>query len=249
MQVVDREKGRLVKGRVGREPVEAVEDREGALCGRVPRTAGLRGSEERLYQRGRPREQLPAEIRRDGREQRLEQLPDDPVRKLALELAAAGREHSHPRRAGNRARLGEQAGLADAGTSLDDDESSTALPGRVGQCLQGRDLGFALQEQAGGLARGNDTRQRHHGPIRRTLRTNSLGARLGLAPTRGALVRVQPRGGRVVRFGGHRPLGDDVRRYGGMWMPPPTGSRRGQLQRSAVVSVINSRHSSPALTS
>jgi hypothetical protein len=28
--------------------------------------------------------------------------------------------------------------------------------------LQGRNLGFALKEQAGGLVRGNDTRQRHH---------------------------------------------------------------------------------------
>ena len=35
VQVVDREQRRLLKGHVGREPVEAVEDREGALCGRV----------------------------------------------------------------------------------------------------------------------------------------------------------------------------------------------------------------------
>jgi hypothetical protein len=35
VQVVDREQGRLVKGQVGGEPVEAVEDREGARCGRV----------------------------------------------------------------------------------------------------------------------------------------------------------------------------------------------------------------------
>ena len=35
VQVVDREQRRLLKGNVGGEPVEAVEDREGALCGRV----------------------------------------------------------------------------------------------------------------------------------------------------------------------------------------------------------------------
>jgi hypothetical protein len=162
VQVVDRKQGRLVKGHVGHEPVETVEDREGALCGRLLRAGELGGPEERLYERGRPREELGAELRRDRREQRLEQLPDDPVGKLALEFAPAGREHSHPRRAGDRARLGEQASLADAGTSLDHDEPPLALPGCVGQCLQARDLSFALQEHAGGSARRKDTCRRHH---------------------------------------------------------------------------------------
>ncbi len=162
VQVVDRKQRRLLKGHVGREPVKAVEDREGALCGRVLRSGELRGSEERFDERGRPREQLRAEIRRGGREQRLEQLTNDPIGKLALELTAAGGEHPHPRRAGNRARLGEQAGLADAGTSLDDGEPPTAVPCRVAQCLQRRDLGFALQEQDGASARRKDTRRRHH---------------------------------------------------------------------------------------
>jgi hypothetical protein len=98
VQVVDREQRRLLEGHVCREPVEPVDDREGAFCGRVLRTGRLRAAEERLYERGRSREQLRAEIRRGRREQRLEQLPDDAVGELALELAAAGREPAHPRR-------------------------------------------------------------------------------------------------------------------------------------------------------
>jgi hypothetical protein len=162
VQIIDREKRRLLKRGIGREPVEAVEGREGGICGRVPRTGGLRGSEERLYQRGGPREEVRFEIRSGGREQRLEQLPYDPVRKLTFKLAAAGREHSHPRRAGDPARLAEQARLTNAGTTFDQDEPPTAIPGRVGHRLQRRHRDFALQEQAAGLARGNDTRQRHH---------------------------------------------------------------------------------------
>jgi hypothetical protein len=107
VQVVDHQQRRLVQGHVGRQPVEAVDDREGALCGSVLRTGGPGGPHQRRDQGRRPRQQLGAELRRGGREQRLEQLPDDPVGELALKLAAAGRQHPHPRRAGNRARLGE----------------------------------------------------------------------------------------------------------------------------------------------
>jgi hypothetical protein len=84
------------------------------------------------------------------------------VRKPALELAPTGREHAHPSRFGDRARLGEQAGLADAGSSLDHGEPPTAASCRVSQCLKCRDLGFALQERNGGSGRRKDTRRRHH---------------------------------------------------------------------------------------
>jgi hypothetical protein len=50
VQVVDSEKGRLLKSNVGRDPVEAMEDREGALRWRFLRTGELRGTEERLYE-------------------------------------------------------------------------------------------------------------------------------------------------------------------------------------------------------
>ncbi len=112
---------------------------------RVPRTGGPRRAEQRFNESGRPGEQLRPDIGGDGHEQRLEQLTDDPVRELALQLATAGCEHPHPRRADDRTPLGKQAGLADAGTALDDDEPPTTTPRRVGDCLQRCELGFALQ--------------------------------------------------------------------------------------------------------
>ena len=54
VQIIDREKRRLLKGHVGREPVEAVKDREGALRGGVLRTGDLPGPEERFHERRRP---------------------------------------------------------------------------------------------------------------------------------------------------------------------------------------------------
>jgi hypothetical protein len=144
VQVVDREQRRLLKGHVGGEPVEAVEERERALCESILCSGKLRGFEKRFHERRRPREQLRAKILSCGGQQRLEQLTDDSVRELALELAAAGGERSHLCRAGHRARLGEQARLADAGTSLDDGKAPAAAPCRVDHCPERRDLGFAL---------------------------------------------------------------------------------------------------------
>jgi hypothetical protein len=54
VQVVDRQQRRLVQGHVRREPVEAVDDREGALCGGVLRTGGPGGSQQRRDECGRP---------------------------------------------------------------------------------------------------------------------------------------------------------------------------------------------------
>ena len=48
VQVVDREQRWLLKGHVGGEPVEAVEDGEGAFCRRVLWSGGLRRSQERF---------------------------------------------------------------------------------------------------------------------------------------------------------------------------------------------------------
>ena len=64
MEVVDREQGRLLERHVGREPVEAMEQRKGtgALCRRVVGTRERRRCEQWLHKRGRPREQLFADI-------------------------------------------------------------------------------------------------------------------------------------------------------------------------------------------
>jgi hypothetical protein len=192
VQIIDRQQCRLLQGHVGRKPVEAMDDREGALRSGVLSTGRLRGSQQRLDERGRPGEQLRAELRRNRREQRLEQLPDDPVGELALKLAAAGRKYAHPRRVGNRAPLGDQARLAEAGSALDDDKPPTAAPSRLSQRPQSRNLDLTLQKQAGS-ARRNDTRQRHHDQSTEPRSTDSLEARLGLTPTRGGPVQVQTR--------------------------------------------------------
>jgi hypothetical protein len=192
VQVVDREKRWLLQGHVGGEPIEAVQNGERALRGRVLGSGEPRGSEQRFHKCRRPREQLRTEIRGGRREQGVEQFADDPVRKLALQLAAAGSQHTHTRRAGNRARLGEQAGLADAGASLDDDKPPTAAPRRVGQCLKRRDLGFALQEQ-GGFARRNDTRRCHHDQSVEPSEPQFRGA-FGVGPDAKGHVRVQSLG-------------------------------------------------------
>jgi hypothetical protein len=54
VQVVDGEKRGPVKGHVGRQPVEAVEDRKRALGGSVLRTGELRRSEQRFNERRGP---------------------------------------------------------------------------------------------------------------------------------------------------------------------------------------------------
>ena len=79
-----------------------------------------------------------------------------------------GRPAHASRRAGNRPRLGEQAGLADAGTAFDDGQPTTAAPRRVGQCLQRRDLAFALKQQDGGFRPKEGHSPAPSRPIRRS---------------------------------------------------------------------------------
>ena len=102
--------------------------------------------EERLGERGRAREQLGAHARRRGREQRLEQLPDDAEGELALELAAARGEHAHVV-AERCARLGQQARLADAGAALDHDQRAVAGARPLGEREDRRELAVALEER------------------------------------------------------------------------------------------------------
>ena len=84
---------------------------------------------------------------------RLEQLPDRPERKVALQLATDRRVHLHPLRPRSLAVDGEQRRLARSGLTLDHDQ--TALPGsRVGQRrLKARELGVTLQQRPLPLAR------------------------------------------------------------------------------------------------
>jgi hypothetical protein len=84
VQVVDDEQQRPALGEVGRQPEQAVQDREGGLGGRRP--VGRRGVEERRGERGGARQQLV--LRAAARRQHggLEQLAHHAVGELVLEL-------------------------------------------------------------------------------------------------------------------------------------------------------------------
>ncbi len=115
VQVVDREEQRLLPGQPGEQPVQPVQHGEaGGARRRVERRPRRRRVrlEHRRGQRGGAGEEL-------RREHRLQQLPDDAERQLALELA--GPRDEHARAVGPRGRGGdlEQTGLADPGGAFD----------------------------------------------------------------------------------------------------------------------------------
>ena len=97
-------------------------------------------------------------------ETRLEQLADDAERVVALELAAARRQDDQPARGRTPARLGDEAGLADPGGTLNEDE-----PRLAGQRVRDGTvemLQFALAlEQAGRPVVGPCPLHSTHGSI------------------------------------------------------------------------------------
>jgi hypothetical protein len=130
VRVIDGEAHRTARGKVGDQPVEAVEHRERGL--RTDRDlAGLRGG---AWERERPGghtggslEQIDA-LRRGRFGQRwLEQLADDAECVLALELGAPRIEHAHPAGVGHLARDREQRGLPNSRRALDHDEAPAAV--------------------------------------------------------------------------------------------------------------------------
>ena len=151
--------------------------------------------EQRFHERGRPGEQLRAELRSRGHKRRLEELADDPIRKLALKLTAARGGTRIPASPQSRAPR-RVAGSCRCRHSLNDDKTPTAAPRRLGQRLKCRDLGLAFQEQDS--ARRKHTRRRHHDQSVEGSAPDSLEVRLGLPPTRVGPVSVQSlRHGRV----------------------------------------------------
>ena len=78
---------------------------------------------------------------------RLEELPDDPERKLALELAAASGEHASAVLLGRRPQLGEEPALPDPGRPLDESEPALTVR-RLGERRAKRlELTIALQQE------------------------------------------------------------------------------------------------------
>ena len=135
VQVVDRQQQRPLGGQVERDPVQAVQRREGhvalALQRAEHRRGGRRGAAQQLLAAG---------------DDALEQLAHDAERELALELGAAGAEHERAAVGRPPARLGEQRALADPGRTLDEHGPALARRRRVDQREQLCDLTLALDE-------------------------------------------------------------------------------------------------------
>jgi hypothetical protein len=132
VQVVDGQQQRPLGGDVRGEPVEPVQRRE-------RRDALAHLGEHRAGGRRRTGE------RRAGprRDVALEQLAHDAERELALQLRRAGGEDAQR---GPLAQAGQQAGLADPGGALDQDEPAAARRRRLRRGVQRGLLGVALEQ-------------------------------------------------------------------------------------------------------
>ena len=158
MQVVDHEQRRLLRGDVRDQPVEAVLDREGRV--RRPFRGYLVDLEQRLRQGCRPVEELVARLRGQGREQRLEELPDDAVGELDLELPSSRCKHAKSPLRGDRASLAEEPRLADPGGALEHDEPAGALARGSGSRGELGQLGISFEQRDGGPRLGVDSHDR-----------------------------------------------------------------------------------------
>ncbi len=106
----------------------------------------VRRVEERIGERGGAGEELGALLGGRGREQRLEELTDDPEGEVALVLAGARGEDAQPA-ADVGARLGEQPCLADPGGALDRSHAAVAAACRVCERAERRQLDLALEQE------------------------------------------------------------------------------------------------------
>ena len=142
MQVVEREQERLARGEVRRQPIETVERRQRRVRSRL---RDLGRVKERRRERRRALEQVGSLVRLQGGEQRLEELPHDPVRERALKVGAASAQHLHTGLLSECFRLHHQCGLADAGRPLDREQPPAARAGGD-QTGHRRQLGVALEQ-------------------------------------------------------------------------------------------------------
>ena len=146
VQVVDDQQRGLVEGEVGGDPVEAMQHRERRLRSLSHHVCRSR-REQRRTELGGTCQQLGAEIRRRRGERRLEQLPHDPERELALELSASRGQHLELPRVGELPRCAQQPRLADPGGPLDDDQTTLTGAGRIEHRRQCGDLRLTLEHE------------------------------------------------------------------------------------------------------
>ena len=102
VQVVDRKQRRLVKGRWPRASRGRARWRRSPPPARSCDSASCEAPNSGSTSAAGP-ESSPRGAPSRGHKRRLEELADDPIRKLALKLTAARGEYAHPRRARNRA--------------------------------------------------------------------------------------------------------------------------------------------------
>ena len=122
VEIVDRDQQRRVRGEVGEQPVEAVDDRVDVTVGAVVLVEPERGA----GMCSRTGEHPPA-LGLRGREDRgLEQLARDPERELALELARARAQRSQPGAGGLLDGVLEQPALAEPGLRRDHGQAAVA---------------------------------------------------------------------------------------------------------------------------
>ena len=149
VQVVHRQQHRPVRGHVRGQPVEAVERREGGV-GDHPVGARVRGLEDRP--RGRGGAGQPALASLPVGERRLEELPHDPERELALELAATRGEHPHVVLLRRPPKLREQPALTDARRTLHQREPAAPARGVLEHGTERLELAVSFQKQLGGAS-------------------------------------------------------------------------------------------------
>jgi hypothetical protein len=145
MRVIDRQQQRPLGGKVGREPVEAVQPR-------VQRRAAalLARPEDRAGKPGRPGEQPLSLAPGRDHDRPVQQLPDNPEGKVTLELAADGSQPAQARLARRFARGLEQLALADPRRPLDHQHAPGARARRVDQRGDLRQFGIALEHGSPG---------------------------------------------------------------------------------------------------
>lgn len=144
MRIVHRQHNRLQRREVRRQPVQAVQHREGCI-----RWFGSRGRTQQCPRRlRRARQEQLAFLRRYAGQPALEQLTDHPEPEPRLQLGPPRPQHRQAPLTGTRAGRIHQRGLADARAALDDQD-----PAGRQQRLHRRQLLIALEQHNLNLVR------------------------------------------------------------------------------------------------
>ena len=151
MQVVGHEQERLLRGKVGDQPEQALQRAVEALLGSRLAVVGGEDGGGGLGASGEGVRRL--------RHLALEQLADHSERERAVELGAAAAEHAKPGRLAERADGAQQLRLAHAGLSFEDDESARAARRARDQRAHVIDFRLALEQRVSRSCRAGEQGQ------------------------------------------------------------------------------------------